>query len=107
MTVGKPPRKARAKPDPAHDVLAADEFAVGEGDRQLHRDPPHDVLAAEEFAVPASNPRSVPPSADRGAGSVAGGVPGRPNGVNRLWVAGVALLALRRVRRRRRRRRAD
>ena len=62
-----------AKPDipehePAHDVLAAEEFGMGVADPGLHHGPvtlpsdptgieePHDVLAAEEFAMPA--PRS-------------------------------------------------
>jgi hypothetical protein len=51
--------------EPAHDVLAAEEFAVpapdprlNHGPVQLPEDPtgiaePHDVLAAEEFAMPA------------------------------------------------------
>lgn len=51
--------------EPAHDVLAAEEFAVPTPDPSLHHqrvmlpdDPsgiaePHDVLAAEEFAMPA------------------------------------------------------
>ena len=42
--------------DEAHDVLAADEFAMPTSDERL-ADPsgihePHDVLAAEEFAMP-------------------------------------------------------
>ena len=53
--------------EPAHDVLAAEEFALGDSDPALHHhgpvtlpgDPtgiaePHDVLAAEEFAMPAA-----------------------------------------------------
>lgn len=52
--------------EPAHDVLAADEFAVPARDPSLRHDPvqlpedpsgiaePHDVLAAEEFAMPAT-----------------------------------------------------
>ena len=56
--------------EPAHDILAADEFAVPAPDPELHHhgpislpdDPPgieepHDVLAAEEFPMPA--PRGV------------------------------------------------
>jgi hypothetical protein len=51
--------------EPAHDVLAAEEFAVPAEDPTLHHGPvalpddptgiaePHDVLAAEEFAMPA------------------------------------------------------
>ena len=50
----------------AHDVLAADEFAVPAADPALRHEPvvlpedpsgieePHDVLAAEEFAMPAT-----------------------------------------------------
>lgn len=51
--------------DEAHDVLAADEFAMpAHGDYGLHlpRDPhgieePHDVLAADEFAMPSGPDR--------------------------------------------------
>jgi hypothetical protein len=63
-------RKARAasekaREDSAHDVLAAEEFALPAPDPSLHHGPvtlpddpsgilePHDVLAAEEFALPA------------------------------------------------------
>jgi hypothetical protein len=38
----------------AHDVLAAEEFAVPTRDPSL--EPAHDVLAADEFAVPARDP---------------------------------------------------
>jgi hypothetical protein len=41
---------------PAHDVLAAEEFVVPAPDPQLHHEPAHDVLAAEEFVVPARDP---------------------------------------------------
>jgi hypothetical protein len=44
------------EPDSAHDVLAAEEFAVPAPDPALHREPAHDVLAAEEFEVPAPDP---------------------------------------------------
>ncbi|PZS07375.1 MAG: hypothetical protein DLM64_14950 [Solirubrobacterales bacterium] len=52
--------------EPAHDVLAAEEFAMPAPDPALHHAPvslpedpsgiaePHDVLAAEEFAMPAA-----------------------------------------------------
>jgi len=52
-------------PEPAHDVLAAEAFAVPAPDPALRNEPvvlpedpsgisePHDVLAAEEFAMPA------------------------------------------------------
>jgi hypothetical protein len=54
--------------EPAHDVLAAEEFAMPAPDPSLHHGPvrlpddptgiaePHDVLAAEEFAMPAAHP---------------------------------------------------
>src|ERR1700716_3199395 len=57
--------------EPAHDVLAAEEFAVPAPDPSLHHGPvrlpddptgiaePHDVLAAEEFAMPAAYPSAV------------------------------------------------
>jgi hypothetical protein len=43
--------------DQPHDVLAAEEFAIGDRDDRYPDDPtgieePHDVLAAEEFAMP-------------------------------------------------------
>jgi hypothetical protein len=53
--------------EPAHDVLAADEFAMPAADPRLRHGPvvlpddpsgiaePHDVLAAEEFAMPAGS----------------------------------------------------
>ena len=40
--------------DPAHDVLAAEEFAMPTRDPAL--EPAHDVLAADEFAVPTADP---------------------------------------------------
>ena len=59
--------------EPPHDVLAAEEFAVGDYDPVLHHhgpvalpgDPtgiaePHDVLAAEEFAMPAPRRPETP-----------------------------------------------
>jgi hypothetical protein len=42
--------------DPAHDILAAEEFGMPAPDPALHREPAHDVLAAEEFGMPASDP---------------------------------------------------
>jgi hypothetical protein len=51
--------------EPAHDILAAEMFAVPAPDPTIHHGPvrlpedpsgieePHDVLAAEEFAMPA------------------------------------------------------
>jgi hypothetical protein len=65
-------RQLRLPGDPhgieeAHDVLAADEFAMpSHGDYGLHlpRDPhgieePHDVLAADEFGFPAGPDRVI------------------------------------------------
>jgi hypothetical protein len=40
--------------EPAHDVLAAEEFAVPTADPEL--EPAHDVLAADEFAMPTADP---------------------------------------------------
>jgi len=54
--------------EPAHDVLAAEAFAVPTRDPSLKHDPvvlpddptgisePHDILAAEEFAMPVGRP---------------------------------------------------
>jgi hypothetical protein len=54
--------------EPAHDVLAAEAFAVPAPDPELSHGPvdlpddpagieePHDILAAEEFAMPAGRP---------------------------------------------------
>jgi hypothetical protein len=50
------PTPRRRNPDLAHDVLAAEEFAMPAPDPALHREPAHDVLAAEEFGVPARDP---------------------------------------------------
>jgi hypothetical protein len=54
-----------------HDVLAADEFAIGTRDERVPPEPgdtgePHDVLAAEEFAMPAEP--DVPASQGAGTG---------------------------------------
>jgi hypothetical protein len=65
-----PPANASRPPsdEPAHDVLAAEAFAVPAPDPELRQRPvvlpedpsgiqqPHDILAAEEFAMPAVNP---------------------------------------------------
>lgn len=42
--------------EPAHDVLAAEEFPLGAADPRLHDEPPHDILAAEMFEVGAADP---------------------------------------------------
>jgi hypothetical protein len=95
MTEGRRPDQ-----EPAHDVLAAEAFAVPAPDPELRHAPvpvpedpsgidePHDVLAAEEFAMPA----------------VAGAGRARDAGRSR-WSrlgAAAAVLALFGVRRRRR-----
>ncbi|HEY1274444.1 MAG TPA: hypothetical protein VGF25_06025 [Thermoleophilaceae bacterium] len=59
------PHSAEVPPDPLgvdepHDVLAAEEFGIGDRDNRFPPDPtgiqePHDVLAAEEFAMPAGS----------------------------------------------------
>jgi hypothetical protein len=59
-------RNVSSKREPAHDILAAEAFAVPTPDPSLRHDPlvlpedpsgiaeAHDVLAAEEFAMPAA-----------------------------------------------------
>jgi hypothetical protein len=79
--------------DEAHDVLAADEFAIpAHGDHGLHlpRDPhgieePYDVLAADEFAMP-SGP-------DRVSGALRSGGAGNPLLVLAVAAAAVLLYA--------------
>jgi hypothetical protein len=94
----------RSDEEPAHDVLAAEAFAVPAADPGLRRpaqlpdDPsgiaePHDILAAEEFAMPVGRP-ATGPAARRGSDV------GR-----RATVAAGALGMLALLRRRRRRRR--
>ncbi|MEO6858991.1 MAG: hypothetical protein ABI323_10445 [Solirubrobacteraceae bacterium] len=51
-----PERNPKPAEESAHDILAAEEFAVGDSDPRLHHEPAHDVLAAEEFAVGALDP---------------------------------------------------
>jgi hypothetical protein len=82
----------------AHDVLAADEFAMpARGDYGLHLpgDPhgiveAHDVLAADEFAMPSGPDRLVE--------TLKGG--GAPNPVVVLGAAALAVLLYRAVKRR-------
>jgi hypothetical protein len=88
----------------AHDVLAAEEFAIPAPEEARQRGPivlppepnpsdePHDVLAAEQFAMPAPEPR--PPFADTPAQRRSRAVP---------VLAGLGVLALLRKRRRARR----
>ncbi|HYB26051.1 MAG TPA: hypothetical protein VEF89_05515 [Solirubrobacteraceae bacterium] len=101
----------RESPPPeeeAHDVLAAEAFAVPTADPSLRHHPitlpddpsgiaePHDVLAAEEFAMPASRQPSAPTSA-------AGRIVAKARSPVRIAVlAAVALGLLRALRRRRR-----
>jgi hypothetical protein len=99
-------RDPRQRPDsePAHDVLAAEAFAVPAPDPALRHGPvvlpedpsgiaePHDILAAEEFAMPAARPAPEP-----------SGGPGSGPGVRRRLAALTAaggVLALLRMRRR-------
>jgi hypothetical protein len=72
MPAARKPRATseKARKDSAHDVLAAEEFALPAPDPSLHHGPvtlpddpsgilePHDVLAAEEFALPAPGHRA-------------------------------------------------
>jgi hypothetical protein len=72
-------RPRTADDEAAHDVLAAEAFAVPAPDPKLRQRPvvlpedpsgiaePHDVLAAEEFAMPAAPPRPQDPGAARAA----------------------------------------
>ncbi|MBV8949000.1 MAG: hypothetical protein JOZ95_26500 [Solirubrobacterales bacterium] len=104
MQGGEPPRE-----DEAHDVLAAEAFAVPAADPSLRQRPitlpedpsgiaePHDVLAAEEFAMPAPQPAPAP------AGTAAGRIAARARTPMRfLLVAAVAVGVLRALRRGRR-----
>jgi hypothetical protein len=88
------------RPEPgdqhAHDVLAAEEFAMPAPDPRLHHGPvalpedptgiaePHDVLAAEEFAMPA------PPSGGDGSSAA----PRARPSARKLALAGAAALVL-------------
>jgi hypothetical protein len=91
----------------AHDVLAAEAFAVPAPDPSLRARPitlpddpsgiaePHDVLAAEEFAMPA--PRSVPEAGARALAFARGRR--SPLLILAAAVASLVLTALRRRRR--------
>jgi hypothetical protein len=86
------PMSETSAQEPAHDVLAAEAFAVPAQDKSLHHDPvvlpddptgiaePHDVLAAEEFPMPAGTAPAalVAPEHRRrvGAGALAAAVLG-------------------------------
>jgi hypothetical protein len=92
--------------EPAHDVLAAEAFAMPAPDPRLHHGPvvlpddptgiaePHDVLAAEEFAMPSAWPSSASSAMTRHAQSS-----------RRLRIAAAVLLAFAALRSLRRRRR--
>jgi hypothetical protein len=76
-----PEHKHDDETEPAHDILAAEEFGMPAADPDLHAgpvvppgdpsagvdEPPHDVLAAEEFAMPAVH-RPYPPVVAGGGG---------------------------------------
>ncbi len=103
-----PGRESPPPEDEAHDVLAAEAFAVPTADPSLRHQPnelpddpsgiaePHDVLAAEEFAMPA--PRGATSPAGQ-AGRLAAKAP-LPIRIGAGLVA--ALILLRMFRRRRR-----
>src|SRR5437763_9570136 len=75
------PRSQRPEAEPAHDVLAAEAFAVPASDPDLRHRPvvlpedptgipePHDILAAEEFPMPSARrgPGSGPSARSRAA----------------------------------------
>jgi hypothetical protein len=106
-----PGRESSPPEEEAHDVLAAEAFAVPAADPSLRHEPitlpddpsgiaePHDVLAAEEFAMPATRPKSSPAGP---AGRIAAKA---PLPVRIVALTAVALGLLRALRRRRRRRR--
>lgn len=96
-------RQKAPQDEAAHDVLAAEAYAMPAPDPYLRHRPitlpedptgiaePHDVLAAEEFAMPATRPSHA-----------ATGFAGRPRSPSRVGaLAAVALLALRALRRHR------
>jgi hypothetical protein len=87
---GRPHHPEPHDPEPPHDILAAEAFAVPAPDPSLrHRGPvklpedptgiaeAHDILAAEEFAMPAPAPGRPLPSAPRAALAVGARSPRR------------------------------
>ena len=101
------PDQQSPRRDAAHDVLAAEAFAVPLSDPALRLQPitlpddpsgiaePHDVLAAEEFAMPA------PRGSSESGGALARA--GRAVSPSRIDItAGLALMGLLALRRRRR-----
>jgi hypothetical protein len=91
----------------AHDVLAAEAFAVPTADPSLRHEPirlpddpsgiaePHDVLAAEEFAMPATH-KPAPSASPAARIAAKAGWP-----VRIAFLVGLALGVLRALRRRR------
>lgn len=73
MSEKRPRRGREASTEAAHDILAAEAFAVPEADPTIHPGPvvlpedptgipeAHDILAAEEFAMPSVRPHAEPP----------------------------------------------
>ena len=103
------PGSEKTSEDAAHDVLAAEAFAMPSGDPTLRHRPialpddpsgiaePHDVLAAEEFAMPAGRAPWEGPS----GGPLA--LASRAASPKRIGIAAaVALVVLLVLRRRRR-----
>lgn len=92
-------RESTPRPDEAHDVLAAEEFAVPAADPSLRHRPitlpedpsgiaeAHDVLAAEEFAMPA-------PRQPSGPTSTAGRLVAKAGSPGRFAVVAVVALAV-------------
>lgn len=89
--------------EPAHDILAAEAFAMPAPDRARRTAPrdehsddpaPHDVLSAEEYAMPAGQPHALPPEPVSTAVR-------RGEAWRRLALAAGALILLRSLRRRR------
>jgi MYXO-CTERM domain-containing protein len=102
------PEHRKPSQDAAHDVLAAEAFAMPSADPSLRHEPitlpddpsgiaePHDVLAAEEFAMPAGRG----PSEGSGGGPLA--LATQAASPKRIGIAAaVALVALLVLRRRR------
>ncbi len=101
MTEKKPRRRQGSITEEAHDILAAEAFAVPQADPTIHPRPvvlpedptgileAHDILAAEEFAMPSVRPHAEPPPS-RGVLS----------GKFGLVIAGLLLLVVLRRRRR-------
>jgi hypothetical protein len=99
--MGDAPIRGKSSNLAAHDVLAAEEFALPAPDPSIGHPPvllpddpsgiaePHDVLAAEEFALPASapHPSGLAPGGSMRRGLQPAGVIGGMLGL--LLVAGI------------------